>query len=128
MSRTPIAVIALAAAGAGLPAQAQEFSRLTAAELQERVIGNTITGPGRTGSCTFFDHFAPDGSATAKCGSYTDSGTWRIAEDALCVKWSRRPTETCLVMSTDGKEYRVVNPHRGPTPFPFRILTGRQEG
>jgi len=108
------------------PSAAQEMKRLTSAEIQSRIAQNTITGAGRAGNCTFFDHFAADGSATAKYGTYNDVGRWRMGDDALCIKWSKRPNEYCLSFFGNGTAYQVVNPDRGPAPFPFAILAGRQ--
>ncbi|HEX7073326.1 MAG TPA: hypothetical protein VF226_04740 [Hyphomicrobiaceae bacterium] len=105
---------------------AQEFRRLTSAEIREQIVGKTLTGSGRAGNCTFFDRFAADGSATAKCGNYSDTGQWRLGDDALCIKWSKRPNEYCLTFFTDGSKYQVINPNRGPTPFPISVVTGRE--
>jgi hypothetical protein len=121
------AVGAWAAAGPRAAA-AQDFARMDAAAIQARIVGNTLTGPGRRGDCTFFDHIAMDGAATARCGSYDDAGRWRLVNDELCVKWAKRPTETCLRFFSDGTAFRVVNPDRGPQPFGFRILQGKVSG
>jgi hypothetical protein len=107
-------------------ANAQDLKRLTAAEIQSQIVQNTITGAGRAGNCTFFDYFAADGSATAKCGGYNDEGPWRMVDDTLCIKWSKRPNEYCLTFFGNGTTYQVVNPDRGPAPFPFAVLAGRQ--
>jgi hypothetical protein len=107
-------------------AMADSLKRLTSAEISAKIIGNTLTGAGRSGNCTFFDHFAADGSASARCGGYSDTGQWRMGEDALCIKWSKRPNEYCLVFFSDGTKYQVINPNRGPDPFPLSVIPGRQ--
>lgn len=109
-------------------AVAEECRRLTSADIRERITDNTLTGTGRAGNCTFFDHFAADGSASARCGAYSDTGQWRLGEDALCVKWSKRPNEYCLIFLSDGAKYQVVNPNRGPDPFPLSVVPGRPQG
>lgn len=122
-----LSVILLALCGTA-PSHAGEFRPMSAAEIEAGIIDNTITGLGRRGDCTFYDHFAKGGAAISKCGSYSDTGQWRMGADTLCIKWSRRPSEYCLSFQTDGTAYRVINPDRGPDSFPFSILPGRQGG
>lgn len=122
-----ISLFVMGLGGLPHPLRADDFKVMTAAEIGEKIVGNTITGLGRRGDCTFYDYFAKDGSATSKCGNYADTGQWRPGGDSLCIKWTRRSNEYCLTFQTDGSKYQVINPDRGPTPFPFSILPGKQE-
>ena len=118
-----IVVAALSMMWAGAVA-AQMHERLDAAALHSTLIGNTITGTGRTG-CIFYDYYSTDGRATSKCGDYTDTGSWRINEDGqFCLIWSKRAGTNCIELFRSGTSLGMRNPRMGGDLVPVRIEPG----
>jgi len=94
MKRSPgyaanrIAVALAIAAGPGiiLPASASA-ANMTAAQIEEKVIGRTLgfeTDSGLAGEI----HYAPAGTSTIEVdGLFSDKGTWRFNGDEFCTRW-----------------------------------------
>lgn len=87
-----LALVACTAAPAPAPLGPQPTDpvgpRLSAAELQSAIVGNTGAGP-RTGTLsTWSMYVAPDGRLAGKGATMTDTGTWRITGDGqFCMQW-----------------------------------------
>lgn len=113
----------LLATACALPARAEDLKRLDAAELERTLVGNTITGTGRTG-CTFYDYYTADGAAASKCGSYADTGRWEIADDRFCLTWSKRQGKNCIELYRRGSDLVMKNPRMGEALHPVSILPG----
>jgi len=117
-----LAAAALIAAAPG--GQAAEMRRLSAAEIERALIGNTLTGASKAG-CAFLDFYAYDGTASSQCGDRRDSGFWRIEPDNyLCVDWTKLNAPYCLEVYTDGNRYAVRNPRLGAELFPVILIQG----
>jgi len=114
-----IALVALAPA-----AVAGEMRRMNAAEIENALIGNTLTGASKAG-CPFLDFYALDGTASSQCGNQRDTGYWRIEPDNyLCVDWRKLNAPYCLELYTDGDRYAVRNPRLGNQLFPVILIQG----
>jgi hypothetical protein len=99
-----------ATAAMGLPsgeAAGDGTTRLTAADIRARLIGNTalsLSGP------SHYVQLSPDGRASLRSGREPrqDTGTWRIDESGrLCLRWQRQGAgqEACSPVSRSGTTY-----------------------
>jgi hypothetical protein len=105
-------------------AMAGEMRRLTAAEIEHVLVGNTLTGASRAG-CPFLDFYAVDGTAASQCGEHRDTGFWRIEPDNyLCVDWSKLADPYCLEIYSDGQRMAVRNPRLGDELHPVILIQG----
>jgi hypothetical protein len=117
-----VAAALVAAAPAAF--SADKMRRMSAAEIEHALIGNTLTGASKAG-CAFLDFYAVDGTASSQCGDHRDSGFWRIEPDNyLCVDWTKLNAPYCLEMYTDGSRYAVRNPRLGSELFPVILIQG----
>ena len=86
MSRTIFAATLLAMAVAGAwttqPAQAESTTPLTAQEIKNQLIGNTIAGV-EDGE-TYIEYLKKDGTISGQAPSGKYSGLWRIGDDQIC--------------------------------------------
>ena len=66
-------------------ARASVATALSGAEIQARLIGNTITGV-EDGE-TYAEYLAPDGTISGEGDSGAYAGFWRVAGDQLCFRY-----------------------------------------
>jgi len=105
-------------------AMAGEMRRMSAAEIEHALIGNTLTGASKAG-CPFLDFYSLDGTASSQCGNHRDTGFWRIEPDNfLCVDWAKLNAPYCVEIYTDGSRYAVRNPRLGDQLFPVILIQG----
>jgi hypothetical protein len=123
--RFRIASLAAVTLAALAPAAlAGEMRRMSAAEIEHALIGNTLTGASKAG-CPFLDFYSLDGTASSQCGNHRDTGFWRIEPDNfLCVDWAKLNAPYCVEMYTDGSRYAVRNPRLGDQLFPVILIQG----
>ena len=119
---TPLAAAALLLLAPS--ADAGEMRRLSAAEIEHRLVGNTLTGASKAG-CPFLDFYSYDGTASSQCGDHRDTGYWRIEPDNyLCVDWQKLATPYCIEVYSDGQRYAVRNPRVGDELHPVILIQG----
>lgn len=107
MKTGTVALAVLMALLAGMPVFAQEskLRRLTAAEIRSEIIGRVITDDSH-----WSDTFQPDGVLKAYELGRLQIGSWKIADNELCLtRKQRKKTATeCyeIWLSNDRVEYR----------------------
>jgi hypothetical protein len=86
MRRIFFAAVLLSATAAGVwatqSALAQSATTLTAQEIRDQLIGNTISGVEDGES--YVEYLRKDGAISGQSGSEKYSGLWRIGDDQIC--------------------------------------------
>ena len=84
---------------------ADPFHRLSAREIRAKIVGKVVTDDAH-----WSQHFRPDGTLQSIVLSQLRQGTWKIADNALCltVKTRREQTTECyeVWLWKDQVEYR----------------------
>lgn len=83
---------------------------LSAAEIEERIVGHSFRG--RKGILSVSLHYATDGTVTMRSPLGTGTGRWTLSGDRLCVKLETGPrkVDECLTFaSRPNGVYRASN-------------------
>ncbi len=112
-----VAGLALAACSKPAPLGPQPTQRLgdrlTAAQIEDEIVGNTGTGTRTSTSATYSMYVAPDGTLIEKLPTRTETGHWRITNDGhFCMQW---PTdfnghEICQTVHQAGITIQLASP------------------
>ena len=103
---------------------AGEESRLTGAEITERLSGNTVFGNQRGAAWKQF--FDSDGNTTyVQEGSRPSAGKWEVRGDDFCSLWPPSPRWDCYIMTGAGEKVTWI-PHGDGPPWPATLKPGNQ--
>jgi hypothetical protein len=130
-SRTPrrAVLMLLLAAGLGLiapPAVQADARRLTAAEIEQALSGNTIEG--QWAGRSYKQYFAADGSTVyAEAGRPPSTGRWKAdaGQDAYCSWWEMSGWACYRVLDGGPDTIIWVAPGSGER-YPATVLPGKQ--
>ena len=87
--------------------QAQQFEELTADQILSDIVGSTLTGSrmGMKISMSFYE----DGTASMTSTRRSDTGSWEVEDDSLCIQWDnfRGGERECKKLTrNDDEKYR----------------------
>jgi len=94
---------------AGAAAADSEF--LTAAEIENAIIGGTITGTTIDGATWSETYHADGGFAGMGVDGGPLKGRWEIDDAFLCVIYDGDPVASCWAIRLDGDKVRYVSEH-----------------
>lgn len=116
-----IAILALTVAVLGLSADAYagEGPKLSGAEIQSILSGNSITGKG------FTLYYDPGGEVRGIEGGSRDTGKWWAEEDKFCVQWNKwvGGKKLCMFIWQKGNKL-----HRENTAGTYKDVVKVKEG
>jgi hypothetical protein len=114
MARVRNIVFEAMAAGvllAGCHSQEITGPRASGADIKTAFVGNTMHAKSVDGD--YVAYFAADGSSRVNAGVTSDTGTYRIADDMVCITWThlRAGAEHCYVVFKKGDTYTMQQPN-----------------
>jgi hypothetical protein len=127
--RFAFAAAALAALAACASSPQDSYAKegatpLAGSRLKDFAEGTTLEG--KWGAADFVHYYGVGGSAWNKgTGEKAETGSWRIANDQLCVKWAQSMggAESCYVVLRKGDEVRGYNA-KGEPAFTAKYKKG----
>jgi hypothetical protein len=108
--RIPLALLS-AIVVFGCQSSAIMGQKLTGDQIKAAVPGNTLHAKSVDGD--FVAYFAADGTARINTGVNSDTGTYHITPDALCITWAhwQGGVEHCDAVFSNGGTYTLVRPN-----------------
>jgi hypothetical protein len=95
-------------------------ARLVGIAAWNALIGNSITGSDDGKPLT--EYYAPDGTAKSMSGNEISQGTWALAGEIVCFKYSDEPTPECYKIEVVGDTLTYFDEKGSGTRF--KILKG----
>ena len=112
----------------GIAQATNEREPLSGEEIRSLIIGNSITGtPQSQGPFTMY--VPAEGEMRGLRGhNYRDSGTWRVTENEICVKWRKwwAAAERCWQVFVDGDKVSWIRAD-GRLSDSARLVKGNPE-
>ncbi|MEO7245757.1 MAG: hypothetical protein ABIX12_11500 [Rubrivivax sp.] len=118
---SPCLPLACALAVFDVPASAQD-GPVAPLEIKENWVGKDLLGLTSAGARVEL-RLEPDGKASVRAGTTSDTGTWRLSEAGYCTTWRtiRAGQERCYTVTRSGSAFTVANPD-GSTSGSFTTI------
>jgi hypothetical protein len=115
---------AAAAVPAAAPAAAAPAAKLVGVAAWSQLIGNSISGTSDGKPLT--EYYAADGTAKSMTGNDISTGTWALAGEVICFKYTDEPKPECYKLEVSGDIATMYDEKGSGTRY--QILKGNPKG